>query len=212
MKMKKISIFFILVIVLSCKNEEKTQKENNTPETVKKEFKTVKNFTNQDLLTFTKVRVDLESGIDSEYDDDVYRLSRNSNTESAYLSTMLIPVTYASEYKVSIIVKKGELGKLFGLRISGTYPDRADAIFDIENGSVLDYKIAQDFERPLAVIEKLGGGWYKCSLSAKVAADDIRIIFGPTVSEKNVLGWEGKTETLDDVHLRLSSLIIEKLM
>jgi hypothetical protein len=171
----------------------------------------VKNFTHLDLLNWSKVRVNAEPVLNKELQDVTYNLSRITSTESAYLSSDLIPVTYASEYKVSIMAKKGDNNSFFGLRITGIYPDRVDAIFDLDEGIVVEYSAAQDFESPMATIEKLSNGWYNCTLSAKVAADQVRIIMGETSKEKNASNWEGKTETMGGIYFLPSSIVLKEL-
>ena len=210
--MKRIILLLILAVVFSCKDEKKKEVEAVIEEVVEKQYKTVKNFLTEDIATLTKTRVSLTPANEVEYISPVYLLSRITNTESAYLSSGLIPVTYASEYKVSVVVKKASNNNLFGLRLTGTYPDRADAIFDLDKGKVLEYKESQDFEKPLALIEELPNGFYKCTLSAEVAADNIRIIMGATSSKKNVLSWEGKTENKVGIYIVPSSIIIEEAL
>lgn len=209
--MKRIIVFLILVVVFSCKDEKKKETEVVVEEIVKKQYEIVKNFTHLDLLNWSKVRVHAEPVLNKELQDVTYNLSRITSTESAYLSSDLIPVTYASEYKVSVMAKKGDNNSFFGLRITGIYPDRVDAIFDLDKGIVVEYIAAQDFERPMATIEKLSNGWYNCILSAKVAADQVRIIMGETSKEKKASNWEGKTETMGGVYFLPSSIVLKEL-
>ncbi len=209
--MKRIILLLILAVVFSCKDEKKKETKAVVEEVVEKQYKTVKNFLSEDIATLTKTRVSLELADEVEYVNPVYHLSRVTTTESAYLSSGLIPVTYASEYKVSVIVKKGSNNSLFGLRISGDYPDRVDAVFDLEKGEVVDYKTAQDFENAMATIEKLPNNWYKCTVGAEVAADNVRIIMGTTDSTRKVTSWEGKTEAQGSVYVVPSSIILEEI-
>ena len=91
------------------------------------------------------------------------------------------------------MVKKGEKDNVFGLRIQGIYPDRVDAVFDLDKGDVLGIKKSKDFTNESASIEPLENGWYKCSITAQVNSDFVKILFGPTSAEKDIVGWEGKT-------------------
>ena len=206
--MNRITLLLILVMTFSCKNEKKRETDVVDKEAVEKKYKIVKSFTNDDLINWKKNRVDLIPVTNIEYNDTPYHLLRNTNTESAYLTSDFIPVTYASEYRVSIVVKKGTNTNLFGLRICGTYPDRVDAIFDLDKGKVVEYKTAQDFANPTAVIERLSGGRFSCTLSAEVSADNIRIIMGATSAKKSVTSWEGRTEIQGDIYFSPSSIII----
>jgi hypothetical protein len=209
--MKRIIVFLILVVVFSCKDKKKKETEVVAEEVVEKQYEIVKNFTHLDLINWSKVRVNAEPVLNKELQDVTYNLSRITSTESAYLSSDLIPVTYASEYKVSVMAKKGDKNSFFGLRITGTYPDRVDAIFDLDKGIVVEYSAAQDFESPMATIEKLSNGWYNCTLSAKVAADEVRIIMGETSKEKKASSWEGKTETTGGIYFSPSSIVLKEL-
>lgn len=210
--MNKLILLLILVVMVSCKDEKKANPEKEIKETPKKELVVVKSFTTHELGTWTKTRVDLEPADKSETVFDAYHLSRNTTKESAFLSSSIIPVNYGSEYKVTVNAKKGKVGSFLGLRMSGTYPDRVDAIFDLDKGVVLDYKTSRDFENPLVSIENLGNGWYQCSLTAEVAADNIRVLMGATEANKNVLGWEGKTEKAVDILFVPSRVVVEEVI
>ncbi|MEP3837385.1 MAG: hypothetical protein ABJM36_07040 [Algibacter sp.] len=207
--MNRITLLLILVVTFSCKDEKKV-KTIKELQVVEKQFKVGKQFSDTDFLTISKVKVDLAATEEFENGNQVYNVVRATTTEPAYLASQLIPVIYASEYRVSVFAKKGSKGSRLGLRIQGNYPDRVDAIFDLEQGIIVDYKISQDFEKPLATIEKLSGDWYKCAISAEVAADNVRIILGATSIEKDIWEWEGNTKTLCDVNIIPSSLLIEE--
>lgn len=209
--MNRIILLLILVVTFSCKDEKKKETEVVIEEVVEKQYKTIKSFSSDGLIGWSKTNVTAEPTTDVEFTDAVYKLSRNTK-DVAYYASGSIPITYASEYRVSVVVKKGSNNNLFGLRISGLFPDRVDAIFDLDKGTVIDYKISQDFENPMATIEKLSDGWYKCSLSAEAAADNVRILMGATSSEKKVTSWEGKTKTRGDVYLIPSSIIVEEVI
>jgi hypothetical protein len=205
-----ITLFLILAVTFSCKNEKKKEIEV-APKVFEKHYKTIKSFTNADLATWTKTKVSIEPVTDVEFGGAAYLLSRNTITDPAYFSSGLIPVTYASEYRLSIVVKKGTKTNFFGLRITGAFPDRVDGLFDLDKGIVVDYKTSQDFESPMATIENLSDGWYKCKLSAGVAADNVQIIMGATSIEKPVGSWEGKTEHNEDVYFVPSSILFEEV-
>lgn len=209
--MKKVILLLVLIVTFSCKDEKKKAIEE-APKVVEKQYNIVKSFLTEDVLKWSKTNVSIESTEDVNFSDEVYHLSRNTTTKPAYFASGLTTVTYASEYRVSVTVKKGENNNIFGLRISGLFPDRVDAIFDLEKGIVIENKVSQDFENPIATIEKLFDGWYNCTLSAEVAADDIRIIMGPTGADKKVSSWEGETENLEDIYFVPSSIIFEEVL
>ena len=210
--MKKIILLLVVATIFSCKKEfKKTEVKQAANEVKQEQFEVIKSFTAQDVITWTKTRVNLDQTTEVEYSDVVYKIERTTKDESSFLSTSLIPVTYGNICKASVIVKKGSDSSFFGFRISGSYPDRADAVFDLETGGLKAVKKARDFENESASIEPLGDGWYKCTVTTEVAADNIRIMLGPTTNEKDILGWEGKTGTTGNIYFAPSSLVVEEV-
>lgn len=198
-------MFLLFIFLTACKNEKK---ENVITKSSKKKHEVVMRFNPEDFLKWSKTKVSIESVTNNT--DIVYNISRTTNTEPSYLSSGFIPVKYASEYKLSVNVRKGTYSNFFGLRIMGEYPDRVDAVYDLNKGIVVGYKTAQDFENPKATIENLSNGWYKCTVIAEVAADNIRIIMGATDSEMKISSWEGVTKEKGDVNFMPSSMVLEK--
>ena len=82
-------------------------------------------------LSLTKVKEDL-----NQTNKQLFILSRTSTTKTAYASVNNIPVEMGNYYRTSILVKKDGLGVSFGLRIIGEYPNRVDAVFDLEKGLI----------------------------------------------------------------------------
>lgn len=203
--MKK-SFLILLLIIVSCK------KNQNKPSEAKVEKELIITEVNiPPYTTWGKQRVDLEEVGSDNTLDTVFRISRNSITTSSFAHTQNISINFESTYRVSVIVKATEDNNFFGLRIVGSYPDRADAIFNLKEGTLVGVKIARDFRNPDATIEAIGDGWYKCSLMAEPYSDSIRILFGPTVEEKVVLGWEGLVDKKNDIYIIASSLTLEEI-
>ena len=50
-----------------------------------------------------------------------------------------------SKYKISFIVKRGDIGNHLGLRLSGEAPQRLDVVFNTENGNVSEILKAGNF-------------------------------------------------------------------
>ncbi len=96
-----------------------------------------------------------------------------------------------------------------GLRIQGSYPDRVDAIFNLENGNVRGVKKAGGFSNELAFIEALGNGYYKCTLSGNINASEVKILIGSTSIENKVLSWEAKSNNVNGLILIPSTLKLE---
>lgn len=159
-----------------------------------------------------KVRTLLTSA-DLDYDTNItcFRASRNTIVENAYVHAYKGKINSNRKHETSIVAKKGILGNRIGLRISGKFPNRADAVFDLQNGKLIGATTRGGFQNEFAEIQQLGDGWFKCILSAKSNSDDIKIIFGPTDSSRKVNDWEGPTETLNDVLVVPSSLTVKPL-
>lgn len=207
--MKKIIFAVLLITAFACKNDKKEVTKPEVKVQVKKEVVTKLEIPS--FLTWGKQRVELKESQLNYGNEKGYMLLRTSTSKSCFAHTQNIPVEYGSDYRTSIIVKKSDDSDFFGLRLSGTYPDRVDAIFDLKNGIVKGVKSVRDFENGDASIELLGDDWYKCSVKATVAADGIRVIFGPTSDKANIKGWEGKIGVSSSVNIISTSLNLEKI-
>jgi hypothetical protein len=108
------------------------------------------------------------------------------------------------------MVKKGVTGELFGLRIQGDYPNRVDAIFDLQKGVVRGSNGLLNFENVATNIEEKENGWYKCSISVTILAKDVRVIFGVTNNSRNIETWEASINQNQDLFLIPESLILEE--
>ena len=140
----------------------------------------------------------------------VFNLKRKDVLKSAYTSISGIKVNYGRRYRLSVLVKKGVTGELFGLRIQGDYPNRVDAIFDLQKGVVQGSNGLENFENVIATIEEKKNGWYKCSISVNILAKDIRVIFGVTNNSRNIKSWEASINQNHDLFLIPESLILEQ--
>tara|TARA_B110000967_G_scaffold117159_1_gene119872 strand:+ start:214 stop:834 length:621 start_codon:yes stop_codon:yes gene_type:complete len=204
--MKKLIVILFVLIVVSCKkNANKTSEIGNKKELI---------ITEVNIPFYTswgKQRIELEETAVEYTQEKVFRMSRNSIEASSYAYTQNISINFERTYRVSVRVKAGEVNNFFGLRIVGSYPDRADAIFDLKEGVLVGVKKERDFRNPEATIESIGDGWYKCSLTAEPYSDSIKIIFGPTVEDKLVLGWEGLVNNKNDIYILPSSLTLEEI-
>ena len=207
--MKKTLVFLVVILSLTCKNEKKGDTKADTIETKKELVITTINI--PDFTTWGKIRINLEEKVINGGAENTFLLSRATVTESSFAHSRDIAVNYESSYRASIIVKKSESNSFFGLRVVGSYPDRVDAIFDLETGSVKEVKKERDFKNPKATIESIGNGWYKCSVMAEPYADKIKIMFGPTIEGKPVLIWEGTIDKQSEVYIMPSSLTLEEI-
>jgi len=141
---------------------------------------------------------------------NVYLLKRNSFQKSAFAIISPVKINVYKKYSISIIVKKGEKGKYFGLRMQGKYPNRIDAIFDLQKGKVFGVKHVGSFKNETAQIENIGKGWYKCTLSGYFDTSKIKILLGAT-DEENLLAWERSINKPLEVYIIPESLTLKEL-
>ena len=79
----------------------------------------------------------------------------------------------------SVFVKQGE-GDFFALRMTGTYPNRADAIFQFSNTTLTTSVAGADFTVTSSKVENYGNGWYRLSVVYNTdAAATISSTFSP---------------------------------
>lgn len=157
---------------------------------------------NNTILSKTKITSD---------NRDIYNLSRDDASTNSYTVTPNIKVNPGRVYKTSILVKKGRRDAYFGLRIQGDYPNRVDAVFDLENGQVKKKSLGGNFENVNATIKSISKDWFLCSLEGKIMTSNVKIILGPTTEQKNSEDWEGVTNKNCDVYILPSSLLVEEI-
>ena len=143
---------------------------------------------------------------------DIYKISRGEGTSSSYTEIKNNKVNFGKNYKISIAVKKGSLGNLFGLRIQGEYPNRVDAVFDFDTLKVKGKNVAGNFKNVKATMEPLGNGWYNCTLSGKINAKEVKILMGPTTNERNFSSWEGATKGLGNLFIIPETLTLKEVL
>ncbi len=79
----------------------------------------------------------------------------------------------------SVFVKQGE-GDFFAFRMQGTYPNRADAIFQFSNTTLTTSVAGADFTVTSSKVENYGNGWYRLSVVYNTdAAATITSFFSP---------------------------------
>ena len=142
---------------------------------------------------------------------NAYKVNRESISESSYTAVNGVEITNGEDYKISLVAKKGENSNHLGFRISGVYPNRVDAIFDLDKGSVKGVSQGGNFENEKASITALGNGWYKCELSGSAFAQKIRIIFGSTNEKTRSQSWESRITQKSNIYIIPSSLTVEEL-
>lgn len=212
----KIILVLLVVFAISCKSEVKKEKED----TQKKETKT--EITEKDINEIQLAKIDKWEFRGTEMTDTqqlyknerVYKISR-IESDYPYATVVInnVKLNYTGgRYRVSVLVKSGEEGSQFGLRIQGVYPIRTDIVFDLENGvskEIFKNGDLTDYEK--SSIEPLNDGWYRCSFTTYIYSSYFKLVFGPTDVKKKVKIWEALTSINSDLFIIPSSLKIEEL-
>jgi len=205
-----ITLLITLAFIFNCKGEQKKDKAQ-----VSKTVKVAQSIIlpNHSLWSLNRLTlVESEKKL-NDSENQEFLLYRTSTFQTAYASVNNIPVESGNYYRASILVKKDDLGVggFFGLRIIGDYPNRVDAVFDLEKGLLKGVADVGDFFKGNAKIEDAGKGWYKCSLIAEVYSNKLKIILGPTSGFGKTITWEGTTKDKSSVYIIPSSLVLEEL-
>ena len=179
-----------------------------------KDIKTERNYIEElkmpDVKTWINNNILLTQSKAKRKNKDVYKLSRDNISANAYTVITNNRLNYGRTYSTSIIAKKGKTNNFLGLRTQGEYPNRVDAIFDLDKGVVKDQSIGGNFKDVKATIKNLGNDWYLCTLSGKIMSSNVKILLGPTISEIDTGAWEGLTNKDCDIFIIPSSLLIEE--
>lgn len=132
-------------------------------------------------------------------------LTRSTTAASNYRQQNLTTEVTGSGFRVTGwgFFKKKATGNRVGLRLVGTYPSRADAVFDLATGTLIGVSTGGSYNVASveAQIIKLANDWYACVLSAVTDSTGCRsFIFGPTAAG-TIGGWEGAQATLSDLYV-----------
>ncbi len=198
-----------IISIFDIKKNIINPKINNEKEALKApETKTV---SSDNVIGWDRVRTTLgKLNVKYDLNQEVYRISRNTNTENSYINIANNDTDINENYSVSIIAKKGNIDNYLGMRISGNYPNRVDAVFNLEKGIVKGISKGGDFDNQEAKIEALNDGWYKCTLYGRVSKEGIIIILGPTDKSREISTWEGVTKDNNDILVVPNSLKFKK--
>jgi len=144
-------------------------------------------------------------------DKNVFKLERISTKEASYVILDSLKTYLNTTYKVSMLIKKGDIGNAFGLRVQGVFPNRTDAVFNLEKGTLKDIANIGSFINEGATIKKQDDGWYKITVNVKPNTDIIKLVFGPTNIDTELLKWVSPTSNKANSFIDFSSIKIEEL-
>lgn len=132
-------------------------------------------------------------------------LTRSANAGS--YTRQVCNVVAGQTRTLSVFAKAKSVGGRIGLRVQGTYPDRVDAVFDLNAGTLVG-TVAANYTVLDATIVPVVNGWYRLTLTCKVAGTPATLaMFGPTDASKTVGGWEGASATLSNCYVWQGQLV-----
>lgn len=161
-----------------------------------------------DDAAWTKVRTDITPNAiiapDGTLSADL--IVRNSTTLGAS-TQQSITAPIGSRVTLRIRAKAAGVGGFFGLCLQGTYPDRADVLFNLSDGTFAAPASTNFTSVSVPPAIDLGSGWWELSLTATVANSALdRIAFGPSAGG-SVTTWEGASTTLSNAYVWGASLV-----
>jgi hypothetical protein len=212
--MKNLFLILITVTIVACKSNTKENTNSPQEETSKNDpnNNVLNKFNLPDMTKWIKKGITVSD--DSEFSDLglSYLVSREDKSASAYIAISDVKLIEGSTYRVSIVAKRDGKNRRMGLRMTSVYPNRADVLFDVGNGSVVKTSGIGDFERVRGEVEDLGNGWYKCAIIADIFSTSIRVAFGPTNSSRKIASWEGVINENCTIKIIPSTLVAEELL
>jgi hypothetical protein len=129
-------------------------------------------------------------------------LTRTSTVSPCYTSSPNFQTAFAigEKFTAYALVKAKTAGNFFGLRPSGVYPDRVDALFNLTTGTVVGATIGGGFTGAAASIAGPDiNGFYLCAVSGTVGTSElVRVVAGPADSTATIDKWAAASTTLSD--------------
>jgi hypothetical protein len=143
--------------------------------------------------------------------NNVFKLERASTKQASYVIVDSLETYINTSYKVTMRIKQGETGNAFGLRVQGVFPNRIDAIFNLEKGTLKGITNVGTFSNDGATIKKGKEDWYEVTVKVKPNTNTIKLVFGPTDLELPLIKWVSPTSKISNTFIDFSSIKIEEL-
>ncbi len=157
--------------------------------------------------------VELIARIETYRGDSIYSISRLPQSKAAYVALDNIKINNRKKtQQVRVLVKPLNNAACLGIRMQEIYPNRVDALFDLETSSLAGINTIGEYISGVntrAIITE--DGWIECILEAKVDANYIRLIFGPSTKNKQPSGWESEVLQPNEILIIPSSLRITEV-
>ncbi len=173
-------------------------------------FVNVKNIEpDKDISTWTNINSQIKISEKTKYGRAI-TLERINDTSSSYVANKNFNVVNGQEYSMSILAKPLKNEGFLGLRLSGVYPNRFDAVFDLSSSEVKNTFSGGDFLLTDASAVELDDGWVKCEIKGRVISEQIRIIFGPTNPRIRPGIWESKAVHVKEIKIIPESIKVQQ--
>ena len=96
----------------------------------------------------------------------------------------------AGRLTLSTYAKASTTGGGLGIRIQGTYPNRGDALFNLNDGTLSGVLASGTAANASASIIDQGNGWYRCSVTVTLSDILNTTVFSPCETTAPVAGFE----------------------
>ena len=104
----------------------------------------------------------------------------------------------AGTYTLSVYAQASTVGGGLGIRIQGTFPNRGDALFNLNTGVVLSSGAFGTATNATASITPQSNGWYRCSVTVTLSDILNTIIFSPCETTASVGGFEAASAVVSN--------------
>jgi len=161
-----------------------------------------------DDAAWTKARTDITPNAiiapDGTLSADL--IVRNSTTLTCS-TQQSISAPIGSRVTFSIRAKAAGVGGFLGLRLQGAYPDRADVLFNLSDGTFAGPTSTSFTSVVVPPAINLGAGWWELSITVTVANSVLsRCLFSPS-DGSSVSVFEGSSTTLSNAYVWGASLV-----
>lgn len=207
----KISSYLIEFLINKGYYQSNIDLKNKLTEIRKEFIRSSDQYEINDITSWINNNIEFKPSKFKSNDNEMFTLERANISENAFLRSKKINVNKGDRYRFEVTAKKGTYTKSFGVRISGVYPNRVDAVFDLANGTLKGTYVGGEFDDVQAKISEGANGQFKCEISGRVNSNFLQILLGPTNEKNPVNIWESKSFEPADVLLMKNSFVLEKL-
>ena len=132
---------------------------------------------------------------------DSYKISRASTSVNGYIGKTSTS-TSNTIFTATVYAKLGDVSTNIGLRLQGSYPNRGDASFNLQTGTLIGVANGGTNADTSATIQSVGDGWYRCSVTTTFATSitNPTTLLSPT-SLTSIGGFEAPDGALSNCYV-----------